>query len=102
MARNLDKLIDPNWSCEFDIQEGERGGIRIKILFDYIYVYKKEANGDTSYQKCIVSQIRDPIFHHLSIVSNNEVDDNRVSSFDIDAVYMKNYDPNVYQDKEWL
>jgi hypothetical protein len=25
-----------------------------------------------------------------------------VSSIDVDAVYVKNYDPNVYQDKEEL
>jgi hypothetical protein len=29
--------------------EGLRGGVRIKILLDYIYVYKKEANGDVQY-----------------------------------------------------
>lgn len=86
----MDQLIDPKWSCEFDISQGSRGGIRIKVLFDYIYIYKREANGDTNYQKCVVSQIRDPIFHHMSIVSNNQVDDNRVSSIDIDAVYFKN------------
>jgi len=98
-GRNLDQLIDPKWSCEFDLQQGERGGIRIKILYDYIYVYKREANGDTNYQKCIVSQIRDPYFHHMAIVSNNQENDKRISSFDVDSVYIKNWDPNVYQDK---
>lgn len=71
-------------------------------MFDYIYVYKREANGDTNYQKCIVSQIRDPIFHHLAIVSNNQANDNRVSSIDIDSIYFKNNDPNVYNDKKVL
>jgi len=46
-----------------------------------------------------VSQIRDPIFHHMAIVSNNQENDKRISSFDVDSVYIKNWDPNVYQDK---
>jgi len=31
------------------MNSNERGGLRVKILLDYIYVYKKEANGDVSY-----------------------------------------------------
>jgi len=49
----------------------ERGGIRIKVMLDYIYIFKREANGDTNYQKCIVNQIKDPLFHHLAIFSSN-------------------------------
>ena len=89
-------------SCPIDVNEDERGGIRIKIQYDYIYVYKREANGDTSYSKCIVSQIRDPVFHHMSIVASNPGFESRASDIDIDAVYFKNYDPNVYQDKNAL
>ena len=48
----------------------------------------------------MVSQIRDPIFHHLAIVSNNRKIEDRVSSIDVDAVYFKNNDPNVYNDKK--
>jgi len=59
---------------------------------DYIYVYKREANGDSSYQKCIVTQIRDPYFHNFAIVANNLVKDDRVSNIDIEAIYVKNLD----------
>ena len=52
---NLDKMIHNRLSCEFDMNQGMRGGIRIKIQFDYIYIYKREANGDASYSKCVVS-----------------------------------------------
>ena len=99
---NLDHYLKVNhMSCPIDINEDERGGIRIKIQYDYIYVYKREANGDTSYSKCIVSQIRDPVFHHMAIVAANP-NEMRASDIDIDAVYFKNYDPNVYQDPNWI
>lgn len=65
-------------------------------------MHKKEANGDTSYSKCLVNQIRDPYFHHLAIVSSNEQNDARVSNIDVDGVYFKNYDPAVYQDPALL
>lgn len=35
---NLDKYITNLNSCPFEIQTGERGGIRLKIQFDYIYI----------------------------------------------------------------
>ena len=74
----------------------------MKVLMDYIYVHKKEANGDTSYQKCLVNMIRDPFFHHLSLVSNNKQTENRVSNIDIEAIYFKNLDSTVYQDRAAL
>jgi hypothetical protein len=100
-SRNLDKYITPETSCEYDLQEQERGGIRIKVLFDYIYVFKKEA-GDVSYRKCSVSQIRDPYFHHMAIVSNNLEHDRYVSNIDIDSITFKNWDNRHYQDENWL
>ena len=63
---------------------------------DYIYVYKKDANGDTSYAKCIVNQIRDPYFHYLSLVSYNKIREDMVSEIDIDAIYVHNYDSRGY------
>lgn len=53
---DLDKWIkEGKNSCEFDLNKDTVGGVRVKILLDYIYVLKKEANGDTSYNKCIVN-----------------------------------------------
>lgn len=80
-----------------------RGGIRVKVLYDYIYVSKKEANGEVSYSKCIHTQIRDPNFHHLALVANNQVHDDRISNIDIEALFFKNLDPKTpYQDKKWI
>jgi len=70
-----------------------RGGIRIKILYDYIYISKKDANGEISYQKCVTNQIRDPYFNNMAIVANNQEHDDRISNIDIDAIYFKNLDP---------
>ena len=93
--RTLDKLIDPKNSCAFDLLSGTRSGVRIKILFDYIYVFKREEPG-ASYEKCLVNQIRDPYFHHVAIVGNNMEDEDRLSEIDIDALYFKNLDPGQY------
>ena len=97
-TRNLDDWIHPQNSCEFELNKGERGGIRVKVLMDYIYVDKREADGSMSYQKCVVNQIGYPYFHHFAVVSNNQKDENRVSSIDIDAIFFKNYDSSVYPD----
>ena len=69
-GRDLDKQIFQQNSCEFDMISGERQGIRVKILYDYIYVDKRE-DEFSSFEKCLVSQIRDPAFHHFSIIGNN-------------------------------
>ena len=95
-SRNLDDWINGENSCEFDLNRGERGGIRVKVLMDYIYVEKRDADGSRSYKKCLVNQIRDPYFRHFAIVSNNQRDENRVSSIDIDAIFFKNWDSAVY------
>jgi hypothetical protein len=42
MTRNLDNWISNKNSCEYDLSKGEKGGIRVKILGDYIYVDKRE------------------------------------------------------------
>ena len=96
-TRDLDKLINKKNSCEFEMMSQTRSGVRIKLLYDYIYVSKKES-GDPQYQKCIVNQIKDPLFHYMAIVGNNQEHENRLSEFDIDAVYLKNWDPVHYQD----
>lgn len=38
----------------------------------------------------------------MSIVASNPGYEDRASEIDIDAVYFKNYDPNVYNDPNWL
>ena len=71
------------------------------MLFDYIYVEKRE-DEYSPYMNCVVSQIRDPYFHHLSIVGNNQKKEERVSSIDINAITIKNLDPKVYNDQAEL
>lgn len=70
-----------------------RSGVRIKILYDYIYIDKKE-DGDTQYSKCLIAQIRDPTFHYLSVAAGNKDSDDRVSEIDIDAIKVVNMDPS--------
>lgn len=51
-TRDLDRLMTSKNSCNFDLNQNQRGGIRIRILMDYIYVWTKEANGDVTYSRC--------------------------------------------------
>jgi hypothetical protein len=102
MTGNLDSYIKDHNSCEFELQKGERGGIRVKVLMDYIYIYKKDATGDPSYGKCVVNQIRDPFFHFFSLVSYNKKREDRVSSIDIDAIYWNNYDSKAFFDQSLI
>lgn len=70
-GKSFESLITPKNSCEFEMNQEERGGIRVKVLMDYIYLYKKDANGDPSYQKCAVNQIRHPSLHYFEIITAN-------------------------------
>ena len=97
-SRDLDSWINQTNSCSFQMMTGARSGIRIKLLYDYIYIEKKE-DGDLTYQKCVTNQIRNPFFHHLAIVANNQKNDDRLSNIDINAVQIVNYDPAVYNDE---
>ena len=54
-SRDFDDLINNKNSCEFDMNQDTMGGIRIKVLLDYIYVEKRDANGNTSYTKCLTN-----------------------------------------------
>jgi hypothetical protein len=65
-------------------------------MMDYIYVYKRDANGDTEYSKCIVNQIRDPQLNNFAIVSNNNRIEDRVSNIDIEGIFFKNWDAEQY------
>lgn len=51
-TRDLDELMTNRNSCNFDLNQGQRGGIKVRILMDYIYVWIKEANGDVTYTRC--------------------------------------------------
>ena len=97
----MDVLINEKNSCEYLMTTDVRSGLRIKVIFDYIYVSVRE-DGDVSYNECIVHKIKDPNFHHLAIVANNKAEENRISNIDIDAIYVKNLDPRVYNDKAVL
>ena len=74
------------------MQEEQRGGIRIKVLMDYVYVFKREANGDSSYRKCFVNQVKHPELHHMAITSMNQRSEDRISNIDIEGIFFKNYD----------
>ena len=98
-TRDLDRLMTSQNSCNFDLNQNQRGGIRIRILMDYIYVWTKEANGDVTYSRCSQQQIRDPVFHYFAITSSNQREEDRLSNIDIDTVSMKNLDAKAYQDR---
>ena len=51
-TRDLDDLMTDRNSCNFDLSSNQRGGIKVRILMDYIYVWTKEANGDVTYTRC--------------------------------------------------
>lgn len=51
-TRDLDSLMTNRNSCDFDLNKNQRGGIKVRILMDYIYVWTKEANGDVTYTRC--------------------------------------------------
>ena len=51
-SRDLDRIMTNRNSCNFDLNQGTRGGIRVRILMDYIYVWTKDANGDVTYSRC--------------------------------------------------
>ena len=51
-TRDLDGLMTNRNSCNFDLNQNQRGGIKVRILMDYIYVWIKEANGDVTYSRC--------------------------------------------------
>jgi hypothetical protein len=53
-TRDLDSLINQKNSCDFQMMSRARSGVRIKILYDYIYIDKKE-DGDTQYSKCLIA-----------------------------------------------
>lgn len=51
-SRDLDRIMTNRNSCNFDLNQGSRGGIRVRILMDYIYVWTRDANGDVTYSRC--------------------------------------------------
>ena len=69
-TRDMDDIISPKHACEFDVDGDKKLGIRVKILMDYIYVWKRESEYG-EYERCLVNQIRDPSYHHLALVSAN-------------------------------
>ena len=101
-SRDLDRIMTNRNSCNFDLNQGTRGGIRVRILMDYIYVWTKDANGDVTYSRCSQQQIRDPVFHYFAITSSNQRDEDRLSNIDVDMVRIKNLDGKVYNDPKEL
>jgi hypothetical protein len=47
---NLEDVILPAISCQFDMEQGIRGGIRLRLIRDLLEVEIRNANGDTTYQ----------------------------------------------------
>lgn len=45
----LEDVILPAISCTFDIEQGIRGGIRLRLMRDLLEVEIRNANGDTGY-----------------------------------------------------
>ena len=96
-TRDLDSLISQKNSCDFEMMSGARSGVRVKILYDYIYIEKKE-DGGGQYTRCVTAQIRDPYFHYLAVVAGNKEAEDRTSDIDLDAIKVTNLDPAVYTD----
>lgn len=101
-GRSFESLITAKNSCEFEMNQEERGGIRIKVLMDYIYLFKRDANGDPSYQKCSVNQIKHPNLHYMEISTNNKAEVDRNSNIDIEGIFFKNFDATKYTDEKAL
>lgn len=86
-------------SCKIDVEQLKRGGIRTKVMMDYIYISKKNAvKGGVEYENCVVTQIRHPELHHMMVVSSNYKQDHEASNIDIEGIFVKNYDSTVYND----
>ena len=45
----LEDLLLPAISCQLDLTQGLRGGIRLRLIKDILEVEVKHANGDVSY-----------------------------------------------------
>lgn len=85
-------------SCQIDLNEGVRAGIRIRMDQQNIDVDIREGNGDVSYKYCnrqpLVNGAFKPFF---GLLASNKV--GNINDIDINAIYIKNMDPRVYHDK---
>lgn len=95
--KNLEDYLLPANSCEFDFNQGERGGIRIRGDSSIFEVEIKNANGDTSYNFCTRTANTEPFTFHLGMVASNE---KAVNDIDLMAVFVKNMNPKLYQNKQ--
>lgn len=100
-GRSLDFQIAKDNSCEFDLQQDMRGGIRVKVQNNFVYINKKES-GDFSYTMCAQQNFRDMQFENFAIVSNNLAHESRISSIDIDSVTLKNNLADSVYDEDFI
>ena len=83
----LEDVILPAISCTFDIEQGIRGGIRLRLMRDLLEVEIRNANGDTGYQSgsniCVREHVfvNQPYFPYFGIVAANS--DTLVNDIDI-------------------
>lgn len=67
---DFDEIIDHRSACQIDLDFAGFQTIKVKILMDYIYIYKKNKM-TKEFDKCVTNQIRDPHFHYMSIAAAN-------------------------------
>lgn len=97
---NLEDVILPAISCQFDMDQGIRGGIRLRLMRDLLEVEIRNANGDTNYQggdkMCSREHVfvNQPYYPYFGIVAGNT--DRIVNDIDIQAIYLKNLDESKY------
>jgi hypothetical protein len=97
---NLEDVILPAISCQFDLEQGIRGGIRLRLIRDLLEVEIRNANGDTGYgggdkicsrEHVFVNQ---PYYPYFGVVAANT--DEITNDIDIQGIYVKNMDETKY------
>jgi hypothetical protein len=95
----VDDLILPTNSCPIEITKGVRGGVRVRLDKNGYEIQIRNANGDFEYIYCNKQANLDNFWPYVGVVATNQ---NAMNDIDILAMYVKNSDPNNYQDKNLI
>lgn len=85
-----------------EINEGVRGGIRIKFDGQGFEIDVRHANGDVEYTFCNRQHLVEEFKPYIGVMATNAYEDNVINDIDLAAIYIKNRDSNEYQDKNQL
>lgn len=97
MVRNLEDYILPHSSCPIEINQGMRGGIRVRLDNAGYEIDIRNANGDVEYMYCNKQGNFETFKPYLSVQAYNNKFNN---SIELQAIYVKNRDPAAYTDKQ--